>query len=173
MTKPLYELTIEHRSLMDALVESDGELTPELEDKLQLHEGEMVEKVNSLTSLLDLLKCNEAHWKNREKQCKSIHTALKNAQKRITERVKYQMEAMDVTELQGDDFNFKIQKNGGKQALDVDEEILPAKWFRTEYVPDNERIRAALESGDELIEGAALVPRGTSCRVKPNTRGKK
>jgi hypothetical protein len=61
---------------------------------------------------------------------------------------------------------FKIVGNGGKQPLDINESCVPEKYLKTEVkqVPDKDKIRKALESG-ECLTFAHLEDRGTHLKI--------
>ena len=61
-------------------------------------------------------------------------------------------------------FNFSIVGNGGKQTLTIDGEV-PEEYTKTKIENDTEKIRTALEAGQEL-PFAHLEPRGESLRIR-------
>jgi hypothetical protein len=87
-----------------------------------------------------------------------------NSIDRMKARIKEAMELMDKTEIKTDLHTFKIQKNGGKQAMKITADV-PDAYTKIIIEPDNDKIRAALESGEEL-PFAELLPRGTQLRIK-------
>ena len=91
---------------------------------------------------------------------------MENNVKAMKDRLKSAMELMEVKDgtLQTEHYKFKICKNGGKQALNVDEEHVPDNYKRVVYETDTDRIRKELEGGAEL-PFAKLKPRGTHLRI--------
>jgi hypothetical protein len=61
-------------------------------------------------------------------------------------------------------FSFTIQKNGGKQPLDIHGDV-PKEFVKIIEEPDKDKIREALESG-EVLEFAILQERGESLRIR-------
>ena len=74
------------------------------------------------------------------------------------------MKATGKTKFATDLFSFNIAKNGGKQTLTIDGEV-PQEYTKTIIENDTDKIRQALEAGQEL-PFAHLEPRGESLRIK-------
>ena len=79
------------------------------------------------------------------------------------------MEIMDTRKVQGEHFTWQIQKNGGKAPLVLSDDFnimeIPEAFQLWDVKPNNEAIRKALETGEEL-SFARLGERGESLRLK-------
>jgi hypothetical protein len=169
VTTTLYEIGAEFAALEAALTESAGELTPEVEaawDALGEMERGKVDAYRHICIRFDTFaRACEAE----AAQLQAKATAATNARKRLMERLKGYMESRGVTELKGELFAAKIQKNGGKAplALLVPVEELRPEFQRQRIEADTDAIRDALEVGDSTITGKARIePVGTHLRWK-------
>lgn len=86
---------------------------------------------------------------------------------RLKLRLKQAMETTGRLKIDTSRFKLSVANNGGKQPLQVEVEptSLPSHLQVLEIKANTTAIRAALESG-EAVEGCALLPRGTSLRIK-------
>jgi uncharacterized small protein (DUF1192 family) len=96
----------------------------------------------------------------------AIESALSNTRRRMIDRLKTAMENIGKKEIKTDLHRFKIVGNGGKQPLDINEGCVPEEYLKTEVkqVPDKDKIRKALESG-ECLTFAHLEDRGTHLKI--------
>ncbi len=93
--------------------------------------------------------------------------ALKNRSKWIKEWIFASMKANGETKVDAGMFKLGIQKNGGKQPMQVYAEPEdPPEWaVKTTIAPNNDEIRKRLEAGEEL-PFAKLLDRGEQLRVR-------
>lgn len=170
-TISLYEIGAEFAALEAALTESGGELTPEVEaawDALGQLEARK----------LDAYRQVSIRFEYHAKACQAeidVLTAKANASlnaaKRLKERLKLYMESRGVTELKGDLFAAKLQRNGGKPPLVllVPVEELPPELTRTRVEPDLDKIREHVAvvtdaMGEPVSVFARIDPVGTHLR---------
>lgn len=96
--------------------------------------------------------------------------AATNLANRLKARLHNFMTWQKMDSLESTLFKFKVQKNGGKtpvileEAMRVRPEELPEGYRRVVFEPDLEAIREALENGEEF-EWAELGERGTHLRI--------
>jgi hypothetical protein len=167
--KSLYELTADAMRLAEALEQSSGEVTPELETWFDQTAGDTGVKLDNYLDLIEHLDMEEARcdqmldqWKKR----KQVRTASKE---RLKARLKQHLEATKqdkVTTATGR--VIALQAAGGRPPLQIDD-VNPrevASIFTRTFVEfDKDMIRDTLESGGTL-PFARLLPRGTSLRVR-------
>ena len=77
------------------------------------------------------------------------------------------MDTMGTNKIQTEHFRVSIAKNGGKQPMYVDPNIeaIPEEYIIRRPEPDKEKIREALDAGQEL-EFAKLLERGTHLSIR-------
>lgn len=91
--------------------------------------------------------------------------AMENSVKRMKERLIEAMDGMQTTKIQTDLHTFSIQKNGGKQPIQIDEADVPDSYKKVILETDTERIRKELEAGNEL-PFARFQERGRQLRIR-------
>lgn len=157
--------------LVKMIVEAGGEITPELEEQLQVNEEGLAAKVDGYVVIIDKFEHEADFFKARAEQLLAISKQLNNSAKRLKERIKYVMIDSQKHEFCGNDSRFKLAK--GKDKLIIDEaNVLPSyKVEKVTLVPDKERIKTELELGEDL-EFARIEPSFT-LRVYANKGGKK
>lgn len=87
----------------------------------------------------------------------------KNNAKRLKDRLKLYLESAGITKIETGYNKFAIQPNGGKPPMEVDEANVPSEFCK--QVPDNEKIRVALDAGQSL-PFASFGERGTHLRIR-------
>ena len=157
--KSLPTLTAEANKIEQMLVESYGELTPEIEAKLHFNGVQMREKVDGYGYLLDMLPGRAEFYKRKAELFNRIAKSIKSAEERLEHNLRFAMGELKTDELKGGEYRFKLQRV--KSALVItDETAIPdeLKKSTVETVPDKDAIRYALEQGDK-VPGAELEER--------------
>ena len=163
MGNTLMDLTGEYRELLDILSDTEDEQL--IKDTLEGVTGEIGIKADGYKVIIDMLEAKAATRKAMADKLAKTAKALANNAKRLEERLKYCMEQMGVTKIEGEYFTFKIQKNGGVQPLKIKEGAdIPQMFMKVIVEPDKEIIRKALENGQKL-DFAYLEERGTQLRI--------
>jgi hypothetical protein len=83
----LYELTRELQELYNAIVEADGEITPEVEKELDAVEGDIATKMESVGNLLRNLDLEASHYAAKADLVKLEAKRLADKEKAITGRI--------------------------------------------------------------------------------------
>lgn len=155
--KSLVALVSEANSLVEKLIESGGEITPDIELSLEANERDLQLKLDSYDFVLDRLKKEQEFFADRAKFYQNAARSLSNAEDRLKESIKKAMRMLGVSEVQGSDFKFVLSKT--KSKLILDEKILPDE-YKTQvisYEVNKEKISEALNAGSN-ISGAMLEP---------------
>lgn len=161
----LYQLTTEYQALLD-LGDSDDPADQEaflntlegLDYELDLKADDYAAVILQLNGKTDMIT------KEIERLTK-IKTAITNNVDRMKQILQWSMEQTGRTEIKTPLHTFKIQKNGGKLRLLVNEPEVPDNYKRIVYEIDTEKIRKALEDGEEF-DWATFAPRGSHLRIK-------
>jgi hypothetical protein len=156
--KSLKELIEESKAIEDQLVETAGELTPELEKSLSEIELKLPEKIDRYAYFLERVEfeANRLGEKADEyyKACANL-TALT---KRLKDNVKYQMISQGLLELKGKEERFTLTR--GKPSVVIENEsMVPLTLMVTTVVqrPAKDKIKEILEAGDR-VSGCKLEP---------------
>lgn len=117
----LFALTAQMARIEDALYESGGELTPELEREMTETRESLLSKVDSYNALYQHLGATAAAAKAEADRLKKIQRTAENAQKRLREHLLGCMKAFGLQKLEGRLCKMGIRKS---TALEVDEELM-------------------------------------------------
>lgn len=169
--KSLITLVSESNDLERMLIESGGELTPEIEAMLQVKGAQLPDKVDAYHFTKDRFATLETYYKERANFYYNIAKQCGAVQDRLVENLKYAMNELHTDELVGHDVKFKLSKSKAKLVID-DPEMVPVA-YKTEVITtqiEKEKLRADLEIGE--VAGAHLEP-SFSLRTYANTPNKK
>ena len=121
LSTTLFQLSNEMRMLEDALWESGGELTPEIEKALAENAESMAKKVDGYNAVLRSFAYKSDVLDAEIKRLAALKKTAENAQKRIREHVVDIMNAFDIDKLEG--AYCKISKTKSTKT-EVNEELL-------------------------------------------------
>lgn len=142
----LVELSV---SVETKLLESGGELTPEVEEMLEVVAEELPAKVDSYKAVMDRLALSEEFYSDRAAEYKKAAKACEKAIERLKDNVKFAMRQLDAKAIEGQDTRFTITEMASKVVLtDVVPELFMKQVIK--YEPDIDAIRSALVMGDKL-----------------------
>jgi uncharacterized small protein (DUF1192 family) len=162
----LYDLTQDYRNLLDLAGSMDEDEIQAFNDTLEAVLGEIEVKADGYAVVMAEIE-GRINIVNKEiGRLEAIESALSNTRRRMIDRLKTAMEDIGKKEIKTDLHRFKIVGNGGKQPLDINESCVPEEYLKTEVkqVPDKDKIRKALESG-ECLTFAHLEDRGTHLKI--------
>lgn len=152
--KSLFQINHEYMLLASELEETGGELTPELEQALTIHEAELSQKSENYLHVIRRLKADCDMAKQYEEQAK----AFRKSKEKVIERLENAL--LDAAKLYGK-FEAGIstistRKSESIQITDI--EKIPNEYLTRKVIesPDKGRIKDAIKSG-ETVPGAELV----------------
>ena len=166
----LYAIQNEIESLIDALLEGGGgdmAANEALEQHLAGLDEALDQKAESYASVIRSLELRARARKDEASRIRDLAEADEAVADRLKRRLKEAMEATGKTKIDTPRFKLSVAGNGGKAPLVIDgsADDLPPQFRVVRHEPNKDAIRAALESG-EAVPGCALLPRGTSLRIK-------
>lgn len=152
----LVSLAAEAQEINKLVIENLGELTTELEQRLDMTNSALVEKVDSYVFIEEQMEANAEIWKKRAESCKAIAQRFAKAQSFLRDRVKAVMIELDRKELRGDFHKYSLSQLKPKLVIS-NEAALPSecKMVETKTVPDKEKIKTLLQDGID-VPGASL-----------------
>ena len=146
----LFKVVGQYMQVYDMLTDPDiddeivNDTLEGLMGEIEVHAAGLVPVMERLDMEIDACKKHKEEWANAEK----VRKARKD---RLKEMIRNAMVALDKNEIQAGDITFKIQNAGGKLPLIVDENAtVPERFTKITIENDNDLIRKALESGEEL-----------------------
>jgi len=148
-------------SIGTEILEAKGELTPELEQKIDTLAIEVAERGDEAHLVLENLESSVDGFKKIEAFYYTARKASENAHKRLKDKIKQFMSDTETREIAGNNVTFKIKN--GKASLEIDEAKLPRSYFRVVTPPqpapffevDTDKVKQDLELG-VVIPGANL-----------------
>ena len=159
----LFELTNEFSELYSMLTDPEADLQC-VNDTLDAVKGEIEVKASGYVAVLQQMEMEQQKAEEIAKAFKAKADIRKNSIKRLKDAMKWAMLEMKTDKIDAGDFTIKLQKNGGKQPLQIIGEV-PDNFKRIIYEDDTELIRKHLEDGEKL-DFAYLEERGSHVVIK-------
>lgn len=161
----LYEITGDYLRLLEMLEEEDNLDPQAFKDTLEGIEGEFEIKADNYARIIKELRAESEKYAAEVERMQKRMETLANNEKRLKQHLYESMKATGKTKFKTDLFSFSIRGNGGKQSMEITdkEKNIPKMYMKR--VPDNEKIRKALESGENL-SFAMLKERGEHLSIR-------
>lgn len=155
MSKSLSAILNESLDLEKSIIESYGELTPAIMDRLTINEIETKEKLDAYDAIMDRFELSEKFFKDKAAQINLVAKAFGNARESMRARIKEFMIAKDIKEVRGSDVRYALSNT--TPTLEIDEKLIAKKyWVQiiSEEI-DKAKIKEDLKAGVEIF-GANL-----------------
>ena len=150
----LKEILSEEAKILDLVITNGGELSEEQSQELDAVMTALCQKVDAYAATFDALEARVESLKRQAAMFTDAAKALKNAQERLKERMKYLIQESGKNGVEGDYWAFKL--SSGKPSLVINDELDPSYLMQvTEMVADKKRIEDDLRLGIP-IKGAAF-----------------
>lgn len=168
MSLKLAEFISQAAAIERALIESGGEIGPNLEKELLEIDLSKREAIDGVQLTLDRLESVGDYWKARAESYARIATSIEQSARKLKNHVKTLMAASGEHELLGLEWRLKLC--AAKPKMVVDESVLPKEYFKEKVtlVPDKSRIEEDLKLGVP-VPGASLEAVHT-LRTYPNKK---
>lgn len=158
MSSTLYNIQMEHMQVMQMLEDNGGEITPEIEESLELNESEFEAKAASYGYVI---KSFEDEIESTQKEIERLQKRIKQKQNScdyIAERLKTAMLQFGKTKFEKNNLTLSLRKSTSVQI--ENEDALDRRFVKESTVvtcrPDKKLIKEAIEAG-EVVTGAELV----------------
>lgn len=162
----LYDLKESYKQIAECLYEEEMDNT-QLVILLSQIDEEIENKADGYAKLIMNMKSDVEALQAEENRLASRRKRLETRIDTLKQNLKEAMEETGKTKFQTSLFSFNICKNGGKQAIEYNDNIkleeLEERFTKLELNKDE--VRTALEDG-EYLEFAKLLPRGESLRIR-------
>ena len=139
---------------MDTLAENQGELTPELEARMDEALQEIVSKQDGYIKVLDMLEASEAQARKWRDYMADRLRIIDNHKTRLKTALIQHLQRIGIREMQGELGKVRLMKT--VKVGSVDEALLPAKYKQIiqETRIDKRRLLEDLKAGP--VEGAEI-----------------
>lgn len=153
----LQELLVQQADIMSQIISNGGELTKEIESKFDSVNLSVAEKIDAYIAVCDRFEMESDYWKSKADQYNKLAKAANTLREKIRSRVKDAMIAQNIEGVYGVERRYQLNK--GKDALIIDEALLPIDYKKKEivYSPDKDRIKMDLELGIPVL-GCSIRP---------------
>lgn len=125
--KSLLTLVNESNQIKNLLLESGGEITPEIEQALSVNEKSLAGKVDSYKFVIDDLDSFSELLKSKENEIKKARQSIESAVVRLKSNIKNTMIMNEINEVTGNDYVFKL-KNAQPSLIITDENLIAKKY---------------------------------------------
>lgn len=162
----LYEITDTYIQLLEMASDPETDLSV-FADTLEAVEGELEVKAEGYAIVNQELQTRIDGITREIDRLMAWRSAVMSNKKRLNEALMNAMEAMGKRKLETEHFRISIARNGGKQPMYVTPSVedIPEAFIVRKPEPDKEKIRAALEAGEEL-GFAHLEERGQHLNIR-------
>jgi hypothetical protein len=151
--KSLFNITAEALNLASAL--EDGEITPELENRLIINQTELQEKAINYAYVIRTVEIDVSAIDEEIKRLQAIKKAKTNVIDRMKESVVTAMGIYGIEKVSTPTLNLSLRKS---ESIEIVNESQIPDGFKTQKItvaPDKTRIKQAIKDGDE-VQGAVL-----------------
>jgi hypothetical protein len=150
----LFNITAEQRRINDALMESGGELTPELEEALLINSENFAVKVEGYATSIHQFEAFADAADAEIKRLMALKKSAQGAAKRLKDNLAYGMEVMGYDKV---DMGLHKLSFRSSTAVNITDEVrIPNQYIKVETKIDKESLKRDLKAG-LVIEGAELI----------------
>lgn len=163
----LYELTTELAIINDTLIDAQGELTPDLEARLDAVNLALEVKADGIRKWKTMIDADEAAIDGEIKRLQKMKTTTVNIGERLKAYVKKNMEAVGLKSIKTLSGTFTIANNPPSLECVVPE-LTPEEFkaiIPEQKVPDKDKIKTALSDGYD-VPGWKLITDKTNLRIR-------
>lgn len=149
--RSLVRLTNEFSQLDQTLIESGGEISPEIESRFELASGAITEKIDNYKLYMDHLELRSAWFMSIADQAYAAANSFTNQIKRMKSNLKTAAKLLGTSDLNGNAYRFKISKLKPKLIVEPIE-LVPAKYLKevVKVEIDKDLIIKDLEAGIDV-----------------------
>lgn len=154
--KSLVALAKESAEIERIIIESDGELTPELEAALSVNNINLPDKVEGYHNILQRVEMMAEHYKRQAEFFLKLKKSCENFENTLRENLKAAMQILGTDEINGNSVTYKLVNSNPKLLIE-NESQLPFEYKKdvVETVIDNKKIKEHLVAGLP-VDGARL-----------------
>ena len=156
MTHTLYTITEDQRLINAMLEENGGELTPEIEEAMQITEDNFISKAEAYGATISEYDAQADACAQEIKRLQAYKKTCENVSKRMKERLTDAMHTFNTDKVTAGTFRFSFRKSTA--VVIENEEMIPDDFFKTERTLCKKELMDALKAG-EVIVGATLETR--------------
>ena len=150
--KHLYELPAEYEAINAEIEESNGELSPELEARLNALQSDMSSTVEAIASLITRHKHSADVYKAEMARLGTHHKTHENAAKRLKDYLQHHMQIMKIDKIKTRLFSVWRQANSAP-SIEWTGDGAPPRKYMVERLEPNGTLLQQLNRDGELPDG--------------------
>ena len=162
----LYKLNTEIEALETALIDSEGEITPEVEEIMMGFDALLTEQTDAIIEYAAYLEDGISAAKERAREISDVKKGYERRLERFRALVIETMVRLGRTKQETLLGRITLPKRGVKASI-VEQDRIPLQFIReipAQHMPDIVEITKALKEGKE-VPGAELVPAKQSIKI--------
>ena len=149
----IYQIEKDYLAICNELIESGGNLTPELETALAINKAELENKARNYGFVVKSLENDVTAIDEEIKRLNALKLSRNKSIDVLKETVKNAMQLYGIEEIKTSTLKLSFRKS---ESVEVDPSLLDFKWMNQKpitYAPDKAKIKEAIKSG-EAVSGA-------------------
>lgn len=150
----LFNIQSEYIVLMQQLMENGGEVTPELQEALEINQQQLQEKAANYCVVIRNLESESEIIANEIKRLQELKKVRENAANRLKETISKAMELYEVEKIETPLTKLSFRKSESVEITDL--ELIPHEYQKVKVEADKTAIKAAIKSGAN-VPGAKLM----------------
>ena len=150
----LFQINSELVEVTNLLIENGGELTPELESRLQIAENELKAKSVNYYHVIKELESTTNMIDAEIKRLQELKKARVNTIEKLENALLYSMNLHGIEKIDTDTLKISLRRSKSVEVVDID--LLPFNCLKIEKKAIKSEIKKLIEEGME-IEGAKIV----------------
>jgi hypothetical protein len=158
----LFQINSELVEVTNLLIENGGELTPELESRLQIAENELKAKSVNYYHVIKELESTTNMIDAEIKRLQELKKARVNTIEKLENALLYSMKLHGIEKIDTDTLKISLRRSKSVEVVDID--LLPFNCLKIEKKAIKSEIKKLIEEGME-IDGAKIVE-NTSIQFK-------
>lgn len=156
MKKSIFQISTELQTIVNQIIETGGEITPEIEQSLQISEAELETKSVKYGYAIKQMEFDNKAIDDEIKRLQAMKKTRTNAIDRLKNVLSTTMQSFDIPEIDTPTMKINFRKSTSVEI--IDEEKIPAEFVTIKQTTTVRKvdIKKALKDGDK-VAGAQLV----------------
>ena len=150
----IYNITDDFSQIMAEIESNGGEISPEIDEKLQINQLNLIEKTTNYIHVIKTLDYECDIIDIEIKRLQDLKKQRSNFTQTLKDRLKNAMQAMELTEIKTPLNKINFRKSESVEI--IDESILPSNVLIYEPKIDKKKIKEIIKNGG-YVEGAKIV----------------
>lgn len=150
----IYNITDDFSQIMAEIESNGGEISPEIDEKLQINQFNLIEKTTNYVHVIKTLDSDCDIIDIEIKRLQELKKQRSNFTQSLKDRLKNAMQAMELTEIKTALNKINFRKSESVEI--IDESILPSDVLIYEPKIDKKKIKEIIKNGGVVL-GAEIV----------------